>query len=196
MARPARKAGVKITILRELDDGYYQIRAPMGRVFVTKLSKCVECDCWMQTEKPGLCRYCAGAERERLRRASIEAGARKRKIASLGDAERKRAAILGLASPKWRDRDKIRAIYDEAKRLTAETGTPHHVDHYYPLQGVLCCGLHVHHNLRVLPASENCSKSNGHPMEESPATAAFIKQYGLSGLFTWVKWARGEKVRL
>lgn len=56
-----------------------------------------------------------------------------------------------------------------------ETPAPHgmehrpNVDHYYPLQGIVCCGLHVHHNLRVIPASQNCSKSNEHPMDSSPA---------------------------
>jgi hypothetical protein len=93
------------------------------------------------------------------------------------------------ATPAWRDRDKIREIYKEAKRLTAETGIEHHVDHYYPVQGRLCCGLHVHQNLRVITASENCSKHAGHPMEDSPATLAFVKQYGLEGLRKWIIWA-------
>lgn len=193
--KPAHKVGVKITILRELDDGYYQIQAPMGRVRVLKLSRCLECDTWVQSGIPQICRYCAAAERERDRRTLMEVGARKRKIANLEVSARRRTAKMSLAAPKWRDREKIRAIYEEARRLAAETGVAHHVDHYYPLQGVLCSGLHVHHNLRVLPASDNCSKSNGHPMEDSPATAAFIKEYGLNGLRTWVKWAKGEKVR-
>src|SRR5689334_6010366 len=118
----------------------------MGRVVTLKLFKCVECDTLIQGDKSRLCRFCVNAERERIRRASIEDGARKRKIANLEVAARKRAATMSLASPKWRDREKIRAIYEEAQRLTAETGIVHHVDHYYPLQGLLCCGLHVHHN--------------------------------------------------
>jgi hypothetical protein len=150
----------------------------------------------MQSSKTSLCRHCANTERERIRQASIEANSRRRKIENLGVAERRRAAKLSLAAPKWRDLEKIREIYDEARRLTEETGIAHHVDHYYPLQGLLCSGLHVHHNLRVLPASENCSKSNAQPLEDSPATVAFLKQYGISGLRTWIKWAKGEKVRL
>jgi hypothetical protein len=171
------------------------VRTPLGRLHVIKVTRCIECEAHIPAGRTQVCAYCAAEERARIRRASIEAGARKRQIDNLGVAARKRTAKMILAAPKWRDRDKIKAIYDEAKRLTAETGIAHHVDHYYPLQGVLCSGLHVHHNLRVLPASENCSKSNGHPMEESPATAAFIKEYGLNGLRTWVQWAKGEKVR-
>ena len=120
----------------------------------------------------------------------VERGAKKIRIENLAFAAKKRAATTILASPKWRDRDKIKAIYEEARRLTVETGVVHHVDHYYPLQGLLCSGLHVHHNLRVMPASENCSKGNGQPLEDSPATAAFIKQYGVTGLRVWLKWAK------
>lgn len=196
MPRPHKRAGIKITILQELDDGYFRIGLPMGRICVRRLTRCVECDFWMEPSKSDLCQHCSIVERERIRRASIEAGSRRRKIANLGVAERKRSAKLSLAAPKWRDLDKIRAVYEEAKRLTEETGIAHHVDHYYPLQGLLCSGLHVHHNLRVLPASENCSKSNAQPLEDSPATVAFIKQYGISGLRTWIKWANGEKVRI
>ncbi len=63
------------------------------------------------------------------------------------------------ATPAWADKDKIDKIYEESARMTA-TGTPHHVDHFYPLRGKLVSGLHCEDNLRVITAEENVKKSN------------------------------------
>ncbi len=46
--------------------------------------------------------------------------------------------------------------YEDAKRLTKETGIPHHVDHIWPISKG---GPHLPWNLRVIPASENSAKS-------------------------------------
>ena len=65
-----------------------------------------------------------------------------------------------LRTPRWADHSKINAIYEQAKLLTLTTGIPHHVDHIIPLHGKLVSGLHVHENLRAIPALENKKKSN------------------------------------
>lgn len=65
-----------------------------------------------------------------------------------------------LATPEWADAEQILAIYLEAQRLSAETGSPHHVDHIVPLTNDLVCGLHTQANLRVVLGVENMRKRN------------------------------------
>lgn len=72
----------------------------------------------------------------------------------------KRRVVKLQRTPSWADQKAIRAIYDEALRLTQETGVEHHVDHEIPLQGLLVSGLHVHQNLKAIPASVNVRKHN------------------------------------
>ncbi len=69
------------------------------------------------------------------------------------------------ATPPWLTRTQkaeIKALYVEAARLTAETGTPHDVDHIVPLAGKTVCGLHVPWNLQILTQQANREKSNRH----------------------------------
>jgi len=74
----------------------------------------------------------------------------------------KRATKL-QRTPCWlskNDADKIKDIYKLASVKSKETGVLWHVDHIIPLRGKNVSGLHVPHNLRVVPASENLRKSN------------------------------------
>lgn len=65
-----------------------------------------------------------------------------------------------LATVPWADLAKMRALRDEAKRLTAETGIRHVLDHDIPLTHKYVCGLNVHNNLVVMPWKANAAKGN------------------------------------
>jgi hypothetical protein len=74
-------------------------------------------------------------------------------------AARHRSAKM-RACPSWADLQEVGWIYAEAQKVSRETGIEHHVDHIVPLQSRWVCGLHVPHNLRVVPGVENMSKGN------------------------------------
>lgn len=70
--------------------------------------------------------------------------------------------------PPWltdAQRDEIKAIYDEAARLTEATGVPYEVDHIVPLKATcprtkkrIACGLHLPWNLRPIRRDDNQKK--------------------------------------
>jgi len=62
--------------------------------------------------------------------------------------------------PPWANKQAIRAIYFEARRLTASTGIKYEVDHIIPSNHPLVCGLHVENNLQIITEFENITKSN------------------------------------
>ena len=79
-----------------------------------------------------------------------------------------RRRTMVAAAPPWMTRDHWQAIaemYEEARRMTKETGIPHVVDHIWPLRGKKSCGLHVPWNLQVIPHAVNARKSNGEPSD-------------------------------
>lgn len=107
-------------------------------------------------------------ERERTRVTSAKRRAegrdsyevwRKRYPERKAAKESRRRAYKGAAAAIG-DKVAIQRFYDEAKRLTRETGIQHHVDHIHPLNGKNFCGLHVEWNLQVLVGVENIRKGN------------------------------------
>lgn len=66
------------------------------------------------------------------------------------------------ATPAWGNQFFMDEAYDLARRRTLATGFEWHVDHLVPLKSALVCGLHVEHNLQIIPGAENISKKNRH----------------------------------
>lgn len=68
----------------------------------------------------------------------------------------------------------IEAVYAYAKHLEAIVGRCQ-VDHIVPLQGDLACGLHTHHNLRVITDTANKRKHNKVSGDEAAVTPAYLE---------------------
>jgi len=80
------------------------------------------------------------------------------------NAKAKRYVLArGRRTPTWLTPDDywmIEQAYELAAMRTEMLGFPWHVDHVVPLHGRVVSGLHVPHNLQVIPAVVNRSKSN------------------------------------
>ena len=75
----------------------------------------------------------------------------------------KRYAAKRSRTPVWLSKEDVWLIeqaYEIAQLRSQVFGFQWHVDHVMPLQGKLVSGLHVPHNLQVIPAWDNRSKSN------------------------------------
>jgi len=104
-----------------------------------------------------ICKAYREANREK-RRAYNKAWRKANPEKHRARSARHRAAKL-QATPAWADLKKIEEIY-------LNCPPDHHIDHYFPLQSPIMCGLHVENNLQILPAKENISKGNRVSLDE------------------------------
>jgi len=73
---------------------------------------------------------------------------------------RTRQASKLKATPEWANRFFMEEAYHLARIRTDMLGFPWDVDHIVPLKNPIVCGLHVEHNLQVIPELENIKKGN------------------------------------
>lgn len=71
----------------------------------------------------------------------------------------RRARVL-KATPNWANHKYIALFYEMARLESERLGVPVHVDHIVPLKSSRVCGLHCEHNLQLLIAADNLTKSN------------------------------------
>lgn len=72
----------------------------------------------------------------------------------------RRYASKTKATPAWANQFFIDEIYDLASIRSRITGIRCHVDHIVPLRSKHVCGLHVEHNLKIIPMRVNQAKGN------------------------------------
>ena len=72
-------------------------------------------------------------------------------------------ALKKFSTPKWiseEEINKMNKLHIQAFYLEKLTGTPYHVDHIYPSNHPLMCGLNILSNLQLLEGEINMSKNN------------------------------------
>jgi len=112
-------------------------------------------------------------QKNRIKMRSFASVYAKNNLSKRSALTAKRKAQKLQATPGWANDFFIAEIYDLAQRRTKATGFKWHVDHAIPLQSKLVCGLHVEHNLAVIPAAINCSKSNRY-LPDLPSSAGLL----------------------
>lgn len=79
--------------------------------------------------------------------------------AEVAEKSRRQYVARRRAVPPWFDKEKVAAIYAEAKRLR-KAGIQAEVDHIFPIQGDVVCGLHWHGNMQILTRAQNTAKGS------------------------------------
>lgn len=101
-------------------------------------------------------------QRNKERRNEYIKALRKKPEHQAVNAQLQRARRISArnATPAWANDFFIKEAYRLAKLREKLCGGKWHVDHVVPIVSPLVCGLHVEHNLQVIPGRENLEKGN------------------------------------
>lgn len=101
--------------------------------------------------------WCAGAGKDK--RKDWNASWESRNTHVRYEMNARYRTVIAQQTPIWSDKKSILALYKIAAVLR-KNGRDVEVDHIVPLQSPFVCGLHVKHNLQVIPKLENSGKRN------------------------------------
>jgi hypothetical protein len=136
-----------------------EVRLQRQRIYYKKNKQaCDERKKEWRSNNPAKPRELTAEQLERKRESARRHYERNKSTYLVNWARRRAAKMQRTINLSEEHLSQIDQMYAEAKRLTAETGVSHHVDHIAPLQGELVSGLHAPWNMRVVPAHENLSK--------------------------------------
>lgn len=96
-------------------------------------------------------------------------------------------ALKRVSTPKWVSVEEINKIIDlhkQAHYLKEITGVTYHIDHIYPSNHPLMCGLHILTNLQLLEGEVNMSKNN---------QLGYMWQFNVTELHKFVKTKTSKK---
>lgn len=102
----------------------------------------------------------AWCQRNPERAAAIKRRYKDRHVEKIAADYAARRGVAKQATPAWANKFFIREAYALAKMREKVCGGRWHVDHIVPLRSKTVCGLHVEHNLCVIPALVNQRKGN------------------------------------
>lgn len=161
MVRDLRRRAGNARVIRVFEDGTRELQFDNGRRVRMKFQRCPGC----KVERPlqnftmALCLQCRKIEAPLTTKYECVKGGEQVLYSS------KRYARVRQATPPWVDKRAIKAVYEEARRISKETGIRHEVDHIWPIVHESFSGLHVPWNLRVIPSPQNSTKRNTPPLD-------------------------------
>ena len=128
-----------------------------GRKFYISASACKKCGCVIKYTSAYSCHFCSKQNGyKKLMSGALKHYETPETVSNRTYRYRSRKQSQQPILTK-EENQRITEIYKECRRISEETGIPHHVDHIIPISKG---GKHHPDNLQILTAEENIRKSN------------------------------------